>query len=152
MRIRSIDVSTDAVEAVISFGVDEPMRTSEAPGSAARVLRELPGLRAHRCDNDAGVPFREEALDTEFAHLVEHCALEVMALAGSPVTLRGTTRWDFATDGRGVFHVAVAYDDDLVALGALRAAAALVAWSVEGTGEPPAVEDEARRLRLLRRR
>ena len=152
MRIRSIDVSTDAVEAVISFGVDEPMRTSEAPGSAARVLRELPGLRAHRCDNDAGVPFREEALDTEFAHLVEHCALEVMALAGSPVTLRGTTRWDFATDGRGVVHVAVAYDDDLVALGALRAAAALVAWSVEGTGEPPAVEDEARRLRLLRRR
>ena len=152
MRIRSIDVSTDAVEAVISFGADEPMRTSEAPGCAARVLRELPGLRAHRCDNDAGVPFREEALDTELAHLVEHCTLEVMALAGSPATLRGTTRWDFAKDGRGVFHVAVAYDDDLVALGALRAAAALVEWSVEGTGEPPDVEDEARRLWRLRRR
>ena len=152
MQVRSIDVSPEAVEAVIVFEAAEPLRTSEAPGSAQRVLRELPGLKGHRCDNGAGIGFREEIRDTELAHLVEHAALEVMALAGSPVDLRGWTRWDFARDGHGVFRVAVTYDDDLVALGSLRAASELVGWAVRGQGDPPAVMSEARRLRAVRRR
>jgi hypothetical protein len=152
MLVRSIDVSPEAVEAVIVFAPGEPMRTSEAPGSAERVLRELPGMKGHRCENDAGLGFRHEVRDTELAHLVEHAALEVMALAGSPVDLHGSTRWDFAKDGPGVFRVAVAYDDDLVALGSLRAASELVAWAVEGAGEPPDALAEARRLRGVRRR
>ena len=76
MQVRSIDVSPEAVEAVIVFEAAEPLRTSEAPGSAQRVLRELPGLKGHRCDNGAGIGFREEIRDTELAHLVEHAALE----------------------------------------------------------------------------
>jgi hypothetical protein len=49
-----------------------------------------------------------------------------MALAGSPRTLRGETSWDFARDGRGLFRVRLAYDDDLVALGAVKTAAEVV--------------------------
>ena len=49
-----------------------------------------------------------------------------MVLAGSPRTLSGRTKWDFARDGRGVFSVELEYDDDLVALGAMRDGTELV--------------------------
>ena len=93
---------------------------------ADAVLRALPGLSGHRCDNDSGATFRDELRDTELAHLAEHAALEVMAMAGSPDTLRGDTTWDFARDGRGVFRIRLRFDDDLVAIGALRFAVELV--------------------------
>ena len=76
------------------------MRTSDVPGAGTRVLAVLPGLRGHRCDNGRGATFADELADTELAHLLEHAALEIMALAGSPDTLRGRTTWDFPADGR----------------------------------------------------
>jgi hypothetical protein len=155
VRIESVTVGSDTVDAVLRFEPGEALRTSEVPGIPEAILTELPGLRGHRCDNDAGVRFPEELRDTELAHLVEHAALEVMAMAGSPVTLRGATAWDFARDGRGVFRVRLAYDDDLVALGALRFACALVDALAHGESVPDAdadAEAEARRLRELRKR
>jgi hypothetical protein len=151
VRAESVIVGPDTIEAVLRFEPGEPLRTSEVPGLAEAACTALPGLRGHRCDNDAGIPFPEEMRDTELAHLVEHAALEVMAMAGSPVTLRGATSWDFARDGRGVFHVQLAYDDDLVAIGAIRFACALVGALARGEAAPDA-EAEARRLQGLRSR
>jgi hypothetical protein len=128
VRIASITVGPEAVEAVLTFDADEPLRTSSFPGLPERALLALPGLRGHRCDNGAGMTFPEEMADTEVAHLVEHVAVELMALSGSPTTLAGRTEWDFRTDGRGVFRVRLDYDDDLVAIGALKAAAGIVEW------------------------
>jgi hypothetical protein len=151
VRVESVNVAPDVVEALLRFDPGEPLRTSEVPGLADAVRASLPGLSGHRCDNAAGMPFPEELRDTELAHLVEHAALEIMAMAGSPVTLRGATSWDFARDGRGVFRVRLAYDDDLVAIGALRFACTLVRALVRGEVAPDA-ETEARRLRGLRSR
>ena len=151
MRVQRVNVGPEAVEAVLRFEPGEPLRTTEAPGLAEGIVAALPGLRGHRCDNDAGVPFPDELRDTELAHVVEHAALELMAMAGSPVTLRGETSWDFAKDGRGVFHVRLAYDDDLVAIGALRHACELVR-SLARAEAAPDVDAEALRLRGLRRR
>jgi hypothetical protein len=151
VRVESVTVGPAAIEAVVRFEPGEPLRTSEVPGLADAVLASLPGLSGHHCDNDVGMPFPEEMRDTELAHLVEHAALEVMAMAGSPVTLRGVTSWAFARDGRGVFHVRLAYDDDLVAIGALRFACELVGALAAGKVGPDA-EIEARRLRGLRGR
>ena len=150
MRIRSITVSPGSAEAVLEFAEGEPLRTSELPGSAGGAVLALPGLRGHRCRNTDGRSFREELEDTELAHLFEHAALEIMALAGSPDTLKGDTVWDFAADGRGVFRVRVGYDDDLVCLGAMKAAGALVEALI-GRDAPPDLAGEARRLRALRR-
>jgi hypothetical protein len=149
MRVESVTVAPAAVEAVLRFEPGEPLRTSDVPGLVDAALRTLPGLSGHRCDNDAGLTFVEELRDTEIAHLVEHAALEIMAMAGSPATLRGATSWDFAADGRGVFRVRTAYDDDLVAIGALRCAAGLVGAIASGESAPDTVV-EARRLRELR--
>lgn len=150
MRIASVDVSPGSVEARVVFAPGESLRTCARVRDRALAL--LPGLKGHRCDNGAGLSFADEAADTEIAHLVEHAALEVMALAGSPATLAGRTTWDFAADGPGVFRVRLACDDDLVALGALKAAASAVAWCESGEGDAPDIVAEARRLREARRR
>lgn len=149
MRVESVEVGPETIEAILRYQPGEPLRTSEVPGSTDAVLAILPGLKGHRCRNATGRAFRDELADTELAHLVEHATLEIMAMAGSPETLRGATSWDFAIDGPGVFRVAVAYDDDLVGLGALRCAIAL-ACALAGDGEAPDVQAESRRLRGLR--
>jgi Cyanophycin synthase-like N-terminal domain len=128
VRIVSITVDPARVEAVVEFPRAEPLRTSSFPGLSERALRLLPGLRGHRCDNGAGMTFIDEMADTEVAHLLEHIAVELMALSGSPTTLAGRTEWDFRADGHGVFRVLLEYDDDLVAIGALKEAAAIVGW------------------------
>lgn len=150
MRVSSILVHPASIEAIVAFEPDEPLRSSDVPGLVPAVLRSLPGLKGHHCDNGAGLSFAQEAADTELAHLIEHAALEIMALAGSPMTLRGDTSWDFAADGRGVFHVRLGFDDDRVAIGALRCACGLVRAIACGE-QPPDVEAEARRLLGLRR-
>lgn len=147
MRVESVSVAEGSLTALVRFDPDEPMRTT--PELAARAIALLPGLARHRCDNDAGLTFTAEARDTEVAHLLEHVACELMALAGSPRRLRGETSWDFARDGRGVFRVTLAFDDDLVALGALKAAAEVVEALRDGR-EPPDVEATVARLREVR--
>jgi hypothetical protein len=151
VRVASTNVTPELLEAVLVFAPGEPLRTSEVPGLAAAALEVLPGLKGHRCRNGAALGFAHELEDTELAHLVEHATLELMAMAGSPETLRGATSWDFAADGPRTFRVSVAWDDDLVALGSLRCASALVCALASGEKHPN-VTAEARRLRSLRRR
>jgi hypothetical protein len=141
VRIASVTVGPESVEAVVTFDRAEPLRTSSFPELPERALRLLPGLRGHRCDNGAGMTFPQEMADTEIAHLLEHVAVELMALSGSPTKLAGHTEWDFRSDGRGVFHVVLDYDDDLVAVGALKDAAGIVAWLTAAGGREPNAAD-----------
>jgi cyanophycin synthetase len=150
MRTGSPEFTLDRVRVVLSFEAAEPLRTSGIPGSAERALGVLPGLRGHRCDNDVGATFAQELADTEFAHLFEHAVLEIMALAGAPDTLRGTTSWDFAKDGAGVFRVSLEHDDEGTARSAIRLAGEVVDWAADRREEAPDVEAEARRLRRAR--
>jgi hypothetical protein len=124
--IESVTVGPARVESVVRVPPDMPLRTSSVPGLAVEILELLPGVRRHRCECDSARGVVAELADTEIAHLLEHIALEMMALAGSPRSLAGETRWDFAADGMRVFRVSIDYDDDLVALGALREAEKVV--------------------------
>jgi cyanophycin synthetase len=150
MRIGAPEFTLDRVRVALSFDAAEPLRTSGVPGSAERALGVLPGLRGHRCDNDVGATFAQELADTEFAHLFEHAVLEIMALAGAPDTLRGTTSWDFAKDGAGVFGVSLEHDDEDTARSAIRLAGEVVGWAAGRRDEAPDFEAEARRLRRAR--
>lgn len=145
-----VDVADGRLEAVVRVADTRTLRTSAAPDVSARVLAILPGLARHRCTNDAGQSFTRELPDTETPHLLEHIAEELMALADSPRSLKGETSWDFSRDGAGVFHVVLAYDDDLVALGALRDAAAVLDWLFDEAPEPDVAASVAR-LRSVRR-
>jgi hypothetical protein len=148
VRVETTVIGSVRAELLVAFAPGEPLRTSQVPGSAARALSVLPGLRGHRCDNGAGATFAEELADTELAHLLEHAALEVMALAGAPDTLRGATSWDFARDGAGVFRVRLEHDDAATLEGAVALASEVVEWA-SGRGEVS--PDVARAVRLLRR-
>ena len=151
--IECVDVGPECVEAQVRVPEGEPMRTRQSPGVAERALALLPGLVRHTCENGSAHGIAAELADTETPHLLEHVAFELMALSGSPRTLRGETSWDFSADGRGVFRVRLGYDDDLVALGALNAGVGVCEWLMVPTGaEKPEVEETVTRLRELRAR
>jgi hypothetical protein len=126
LSVERVCVGEGRVEALVRVDAGTPLRTSAIPDLMQEVLRLLPGIARHRCECGSAHGIVAELGDTELAHLLEHVALELMALSGSPRSLRGETVWDFAEDGHGVFRVVLEYDDDLVALGALSEAATIV--------------------------
>lgn len=149
LSIERIEVGKRDFEALVRVTDPAHMRTSAVPGLAERALALLPGLARHRCENDANARFVDEMRDTETPHLLEHVTVELMALAGSPRSLPARTTWDFSADGQGVFRVRVTFDNDLVALGALREADLIIDWLWTGDGVPD-VDGTVERLRALR--
>jgi hypothetical protein len=150
LALERIDVSPDRIDALVRV-VDPGLgRTSAVPGLAARAFALLPGLARHTCENGTAHGIAAELADTELPHLFEHVTVECMALAGSPRSLRAETAWDFARDGRGVYHVRLGYDDDLVALASLKSAARIVDWLVGRTGEQPDVGAIVAEIRAVR--
>lgn len=150
LAIERIEVGPQSVDALVAVHDPAFARTSAAPGLAVRAVALLPGLARHTCENGSSHGVVAELADTETPHLLEHIAFELMALSGSPRTLRGQTAWDFAADGVGVYHVRLGYDDDLVALGALRAAVECVDWLFGVCAEHPDVPALIGRLKALR--
>lgn len=151
--IERIEVMASRLEALVRVPAGQQLRTASSAGLGSRALELLPGLVRHTCDNGSAHGIVAELADTETPHLLEHIAFELMALAGSPRTLRGETVWDFSADGRGVFRVRLAFDDDLVALGALRAGVGVCGWLLEPTpAEKPNVDATVARLVALRER
>jgi cyanophycin synthetase len=151
--IEHIDVDAERIEALVRVPAGEPTHTGASPELADRALGLLPGLARHTCENGSAHGIAAELADTETPHLLEHVAFELMALAGSPRTLRGETAWDFSVDGRGVYRVRLGYDDDLVALGALSEAVGVCEWLLGLAGiERPDVDTIVDRLLGLRAR
>jgi hypothetical protein len=139
LRIERIDVGPERVEALVRVTDRDYASTAVSPGLPQRALGILPGLARHTCVNGSAHGHVAELADTETPHLLEHVACELMALSGSPRSLRGETAWDFAVDGPGVFHVRLAYDDDLAALGALRNGVEVVEWLLGASSDQPDV-------------
>ncbi|MDR3687375.1 MAG: hypothetical protein P4L93_10510 [Coriobacteriia bacterium] len=149
LTIGRIDVAPGALEALVRA---EPAfaRTSVSPALAQRALALLPGLARHTCENGTSHGMIAELSDTETPHLLEHVAVEIMALSGSPRSLRAETSWDFATDGPNVYRVRLAYDIDLVALGSLREGVSVVDWLMGLPAEKPDVDAIVAGLRAVR--
>ena len=150
IRIEKVEVGPERVEAIVRLGPGVPMRTSAVPGLADAVVGALPGIGRHRCECGSARGIIAELADTEVPHLLEHVALEIMALSGSPRSLAGNTSWDFSADGRGVFHIVLEYDDDLVALASLTEAARMVGEHVAGHTTALDVRSVVERLQKLR--
>jgi len=152
VAIETVDVDDREIRVRVRIADAALMRTCVRPGLAEAAVALLPGLARHTCDNDEGAQFTREMRDTETAHLLEHVTVELAALADSPRSLRAATSWDFSADGRGVFRLRFDYDDDLLVLGALREAVAVVDWLLATEGEPPDIGAIVANLRELRRR
>lgn len=150
VSIERVTVAEDRVDARVRVAAGAPLRTSAYPGLPGAARSALPGIARHRCVSGSAHGIEAEIDDTELPHLLEHVALELMALAGSPRSLAGETVWDFAADGRGVFRVSLAYDDDLVALAALGEAAALINRLVAAPGDVPDPAEHVARVAAAR--
>lgn len=134
LTLEHIVVGDAVVDVLVRVTNPTLASTSAVPGLADEALELLPGLRRHSCENGTAHGVAAELADTQTPHLLEHIAFELMALSGSPRTLRGETRWDFSEDGVGVYRVRLAYDHDLVVLGALKEGLGIVEWLLASAG------------------
>ena len=111
------------------------------PDAAARLLQARPLLARHACLNAADAPFGTLLARTSLPHVLEHLVIDFQAEADerlraaafdadrSAATFVGTTEW--LSEREGLARVAVNFTDDLIALGALQAALALMEGMVD---------------------
>jgi len=96
--------------------------TDKVPHLPRLLFRMFPNLAEHRCENGQGHSFRRECRATEIPHLLEHLIIEIQGQAFPHTRLSGETQWNWRVDPRGRFHVYVEYENELLALGAIRLA------------------------------
>ena len=113
---------------VVEMPEHEAWTTEGRPHLPRLLFRLLPQMASQRCVNEDDLPFQREAQATEIPHLFEHLIIEIQnqVRRGLGAPLSGETRWNWTVDPRGRFHVTVDYDNELVALGAIRLAERLV--------------------------
>ena len=123
-----IFLSTCRVRLVVEIADPASYTTHGEARIPRRLFKMFPRMAAQRCCNDGGYSFRREAQATEIPHVFEHLILEIQdqVRRGSGAALAGETQWNWTQDPRGRFYVTVDYDNEIVALGAIRLAERLI--------------------------
>ncbi|HET6385089.1 MAG TPA: hypothetical protein VFJ58_16990 [Armatimonadota bacterium] len=104
-----------------------PFRTGDSPHLPRVIFQLFPDLTLDKCENDFGLSFEEECQDTEIPHLFEHLVMEMQGQSLNHAhELTGVTYWDWTVDPRGCFHVEVDYENELLAIAAVRLAERLI--------------------------
>lgn len=116
--------NTNRAKLVVEIPDSEAYSTVEAPRIPRILFKLFPHMATQRCYNDAGYSFRREAQATEIPHLFEHLIIEIQdqVRRGMGAPFAGETQWNWTVDPRGRFYVTVDYDNEIVALGAIRLA------------------------------
>ncbi|MBL8797139.1 MAG: SET domain-containing protein-lysine N-methyltransferase [Planctomycetia bacterium] len=132
------------LEAWVDLAQWKDTASSEVPGFNDRLQGWLPSLVEHRCSvGERGGFFERLRRGTYLAHILEHVALELQSLAGTPVGF-GRTR---QTHTDGVYRVAIEYGNEDLARAALDAARELCLAAV--TDQPFDVPAALTRLRQV---
>jgi hypothetical protein len=153
LKVTEICVNPESRRIRLTVEMPDPDRilTSQAPHLPRLLFRLFPHLATHRCDNGQGYTFRRECRETEIPHLFEHLIIELQAQAQPVEVLRGETQWNWGIDPRGRFYVFVDYENELLALGAIRLAERILACLDRRALEAIDPEAELSRLRELAR-
>lgn len=121
-------LSSYRAQLVVEIPETDAYTTSERPRIPRILFKLFPHMATQRCYNDGGHSLRREAQATEIPHLFEHLILEIQDQVrrgiGSPFA--GETQWNWTVDPRGRFYVTVDYDNEVVALGAIRLAERII--------------------------
>ncbi|HSN86808.1 MAG TPA: cyanophycin synthetase, partial [Thermoanaerobaculia bacterium] len=102
----------------VDLGELEHFPTGKLPGFADRLVEMIPSLREHGCSygEDGGFIRRmHEEEGTWIGHVLEHVAIELQVLAGTPVSF-GKTRSTGLPEGQ--YHVVYSYVEEAVGLAA----------------------------------
>ncbi|RPH54161.1 ATP-grasp domain-containing protein [bacterium] len=100
----------------VDLGELEELPTGRLPGFTDRLLEMIPSLGQHGCSHgeDGGFVRRmKEDEGTWLGHVLEHIALELQTLAGTPVSFGKTRRHNLP---RGQYHVVYSYIEEVVGL------------------------------------
>ena len=153
MKIREIAVLPEARKITLVVEMPDPDRflTSQVPHIPRLLFRILPHMEQHKCYNDHDLAFRDECRQTEIPHLFEHLIIELQAQAEPTEVLRGETEWNWQIDPRGYFHVTVDYQNELLAVAAIRLAEKILASLDRRYIHPIDMDAEMQRLRELAR-
>ncbi|HEY7328900.1 MAG TPA: Mur ligase family protein [Gemmataceae bacterium] len=148
-RIRLLDgpniwANFPVLEAWVDLGPLKDSPSDELPGFNERLMAWLPSLIEHRCSvGRRGGFFERLRRGTWQAHILEHVALELQSLAGTPVGF-GRTR---ETHEDGVYKVAFEFEYEDLGRASLEVARDLCLAAVYD--RPFDVEDALARLRAL---
>jgi cyanophycin synthetase len=109
-----------ALRKVIRLRVDlgelEDYPTNRLPGFVDALLEAMPTLREHGCSYGQPGGFVRRMTEEEgtwMGHVLEHVALELQCLAGTPVSYGKTRSHDLPA---GQYHVVFSYDEEVVGL------------------------------------
>jgi cyanophycin synthetase len=109
-----------ALRKVIRLKVDlgelEEYPTKKLPGFVDRLLEMIPSLREHTCSYEEAGGFVRRMTEDEgtwLGHVLEHVAIELQCLAGTPVSYGKTRGSDLPT---GQYWVIYSYEEEAVGL------------------------------------
>ena len=147
LRGPNIWANFPVLEALVDLGDLKDCSSDEMPGFNDRLKGWLPSLIEHRCSvGERGGFFERLRRGTYLAHILEHVALELQGLAGSPVGF-GKAR---ETSEEGVYKVALRFEVEEVGLAAFHAGRELCLAAVHDL--PFDVAAAVDRLKVLRER
>ncbi len=154
IHITSLRLRVDAVDAIVL----SPTGLTVSSAAARRADTAFPKLVSHVCVSGGHQRFGEEIIGTEPAHLVEHLAIELMVQTAafdererSKVAIPDRQlRADHTYTGHtsqvnrlpsddpafDPYQVSISYDNDLVAIRALRYACDIASWIMSADNDP----------------
>ncbi len=109
LRGPNIWTNFPVIEAWVDLGELKNSPSHEIPGFNERLISWLPSMIEHRCSvGERGGFFQRLRMGTYPAHILEHLALELQTLAGTPVGF-GKAR---ETSEEGVYRVVIRYKEE----------------------------------------
>jgi len=141
--------NSNRVKLVVEMSDPDCYSTKDAPHIPKLLFKLFPHLARHRCENDNGFTFRRECQCTEIPHLLEHLIIEMQGQVLKSGTLKGETQWNWRVDPKGRFHVYVEYENEMLVLGAIRAAERIIQALDAREIDHINVEEELDNLRKL---
>ena len=107
----------------VRLGALESLTTQDVPYFAERLLSSLPSLQEHPCSRNRPGGFVERLTEgTGWPHVLEHVALELQTLAGSPVDFGRVV----PSGDAGIWWVIVEYEEEALGVASIRQAVAQV--------------------------
>jgi cyanophycin synthetase len=117
------------IAADVRLGTLESLTTAELHGFTERLQATLPTLQEHPCSRGHPGGFIERLQEgTGWPHVLEHVALELQSLAGSPVDFGRVV----PSGDEGVWWVIVEYQEEALGIESMREAGAVVRACMAG--------------------
>jgi cyanophycin synthetase len=117
------------IAADVRLGMLESLTTAELHGFTERLQATLPTLQEHPCSRGHPGGFIERLQEgTGWPHVLEHVALELQTLAGSPVDFGRVV----PSGDEGVWWVIVEYQEEALGIESMREAGAVVRACMAG--------------------